>query len=97
MQKLCNGHAVVDFKQDLLMKTCNKDFLAKHLASAIQLIERQQELVINQRVHLSHYQKDIVQLQSDLIKAQKKSIEKLGSEITMFKREISETVQGTVE
>ena len=97
LQKLCNVHSVAALKQELLSKTCNKDVLAKYLANAMELIERQQEMVINQRVHISHHQKDIVQLQSDVIEAQKKSIEKLGSQITMFKREISETVQGTVE
>lgn len=97
MQKLCKVHNAADVEQVVLMRTCNKDVLARHLASAMVLIERQHEFVINQRVHISHHQKDIVQLQGDLIEAQKKSIEKFQNEVTRFKKELSETVQDTVE
>ena len=53
----------------------------------------------NQRVQYisSYYKSDIIQLQTDLIDAQKKSIERFDNKVTQFKNEISKTVQDTVE
>ena len=53
--------------------------------------------VINQRVHnISSYKSDIIQLQTDLIDAHKKSIERFDNKGTQFKNKILKTVQDTV-
>ena len=53
----------------------------------------------NQRVQYisSYYKSDIIQLQTDLIDAKKKSNERFENKVTQFKIEISKTVQDTVE
>ena len=76
---------------------CNKDVLASNLAQALALIERQHMLIVNQRVHVSAYQSDIIKLQSDFIDVQKKSIDQFQNSVTRMKNEISETVQDTVK
>ena len=59
---------------ETMMKLGNKDVVAKFLVTALQLLERQHNMVINQRVHLSSYQHDIIQLQSSVIDAQEKAL-----------------------
>jgi hypothetical protein len=60
---------------EYLMKMGNKDVIAHYLASALQLLDRQHNLVIDQRVHISSYQKDIIKLQRDVIDAQGKALQ----------------------
>ena len=48
--------AVGSMTEETMMKLGNKDVVAKCLVNALQLIERQHNMVINQRVHLSSYQ-----------------------------------------
>ena len=97
VQKLCKVYSVVGVKQDILSKNCNKDVLAEHLERALALIERQHNLVINQRVHISGFQSDIIKLQGDLIDTQKKSMDKFQDSVIRIKKELSETVQDTVK
>ena len=59
---------------ETMMKLGDKDVVAKCLLSALKLIERQHNMVINQRVHLSSYQQDIIKLQSSVIDAQEKAL-----------------------
>jgi len=55
--------AVGSMTEETMMKLGNKDVVAKFLVTALQLLERQHNMVINQRVHLSSYQQDIIRLQ----------------------------------
>ena len=77
MQKLCRVYDVAAVKHDILLKTSNNDVLSAHLLRALELIERQHMFVINQRVHISAYKFDIIQLQIDLIDAQKNQLKGL--------------------
>ena len=54
LQKLCKVYNASHDDQGVLIRTCHKDVLARHLASVMVLIERQHAFVINQRVHISH-------------------------------------------
>ena len=67
-------HGVGNLTTEVMMKLGNKDVVAKYLASALQLIERQHNMVINQRVHISSYKNDIIKLQSSVIAAQAKAL-----------------------
>ena len=44
-------HHVENVKIETLMRTGNKDVLAKQLVNALLLIERQHNLIVDQRVH----------------------------------------------
>jgi hypothetical protein len=66
--------AVESMTEETMMKLGNKDVVARCLLNALKLIERQHNLVINQRVHLSSYQQDIIKLQSAVIDAQEKAL-----------------------
>ena len=72
-----------------LMKIGTKDVMAQRLVDALQLIERQHNFVINQRVHISSYQQDIIKLQSDVIDAQEKALQ--------VADRISQTVEDSVQ
>ena len=94
MFKLCNVHGVVDNNKVNMLKIGTKDVLATQLVRALELIERQHNLIINQRVHVSTYQSDIIQLQSDVIDAQRKSIQEFKNDVI---GQLSETVKDTVQ
>jgi len=89
MFKQCKVHEVGSMTPELLVKLGTKDVLAQYLMSALQLIERQHNFVINQRVHISSYQHDIIKLQSDVIAAHEKTLR-----VTEY---ISKTVEGSVQ
>ena len=86
-------HRVEDVKIENVMRMGNKDVLAKHLVNALKLIERQNMLVINQRVHASSYREEIMKLQSNVIDTQKKEMDKFKREVC---QDITETVQNSV-
>lgn len=75
--ELCKVHHVANVKLDNVMRAGNKDAISNHLIRALQLIERQHNLIINQRVHAKSYQDEIIKLQSDVIDAQKKEMKQL--------------------
>ena len=83
-------HHVEDVKLENVMRVGNKDVIARQLVRALALIDRQHNLVINQRVHASAFQQEIIKLQSDVIDAQRKEMEQ-------FKTDICEDITETVE
>ena len=76
--KLCKVYQV----QDNVTKIGTKDVVVQHLVHALQLIERQQMFIVNQRVYISSYQKDIIKLQDKVIDAQNKVMDKLTTGVT---------------
>ena len=86
----CKVHHVEDVKLENVMRVGNKDVIARQLVRALALIDRQHNLVINQRVHASAFQQEIIKLQSDVIDAQRKEMEQ-------FKTDICEDITETVE
>ena len=92
MFEQCKVHSIGNISTDNLMKLGTKDTIAKYLLSAIQLIDRQHNFVINQRVHISSYQQDIIKLQSDVIFAQEKGLEAIQAA-----ERLTETVEETVK
>ena len=74
---------------EVMMKLGNKDVLAKFILDAVQLIERQHNMVVNQRVYISCNQQDIIKLQSSVIDAQEKALQ-----VTNY---ISRTVEDSVQ
>ena len=96
-KKLCKVFSVGDVEQGALMRTCNKEVLAAHLVNALRLIERQHELVINQRVQITQHQSRVVELQDDLIESQKQTIEEFNGTVARLKHHITESVQKSVE
>ncbi len=96
--KLCKVYHVEDVKQENMMKIGNKDVFANQLVCALKLIERQQMLIIDQKVHVSAYQKDVIKLQSDVINSQKKTMDDFMLHVTEeLTAELSKTVQDTVQ
>jgi hypothetical protein len=93
MFKLCKVHEMNSITAESLTKIGTKDVLAKCLANALQLMDRQHNFAINLRVHMSSYQQDIIKLQSDVIDAQAKALQ-----ITeRISSSISKTVEQSVE
>ena len=92
--KQSNVHSVGGAKQENMMRIGNKDVLAKKLVEALALIERQNMLIINQRVHVSAYEQDIIKLQNDVINAQRKAMDQFKIDMT---RQVSKTVADTVQ
>ena len=89
--ELCKVHHVENVKLDNVMRSGNKDAVSNQLIRALQLIERQHNLIINQRVHARSYQEEIIKLQSDVIDAQKKEMKQL------LECDISEAVDKSVK
>ena len=97
MGKLCKVYRVGDIDQAAFMKACNKDVLATNLGEALKLIERQHQLIINQRVKISQQQENVVKLQDDVITAQKQTIEKTSHAVNGMKHAVTQCVQESVK
>ena len=93
MGKLFKVYRVGDIDQAAFMKACNKDVLATNLGEALKLIERQHQLIINQRVKISQQQENVVKLQDDVITAQKQTIEKTSHAVNGMKHAVTQCVQ----
>ena len=90
MLQQCKVHEVASITPEIMMaKLGTKETMSKYFLAAVQLIERQHNLVIHQRVKISSYQEDIIKLQSDVIAAQEKSLKAA--------ERISETVAESVQ
>lgn len=89
--ELCKVHHVENVKLETVMRAGNKDVISNQLIRALQLIERQHNLIINQRVHVASYKDEIVKLQSEVIDVQKKELKQL------LESDISEAVQKSVK
>jgi hypothetical protein len=60
---------------EMLLKLGSKENVAKWLLCAVQLLDRQHNFVMNQRVNISCYQEDIIKLQGEVIDDQRKALE----------------------
>jgi hypothetical protein len=89
MLKQCKVFEVGSITPEIMAKLGTKETMAKYFLAAVQLMERQHNLAINQRVRISSYQEDIIKLQSDVIHAQEKSLKAA--------ERISETVAESVQ
>jgi len=68
--KQCKVDCVQELNHESVNKIGNKGDLAAKFLQAMQLIERQHNMIINQRVHVSQYQSRMIQLQDQVIKLQ---------------------------
>ena len=68
--KQCKVDFVQELNHESVNKIGNKGDLAAKFLQAMQLIERQHNMIINQRVHVSQYQSRMIQLQDQVIKLQ---------------------------
>ena len=68
--KQCKVDCVQELNHESVNKIGNKGDLAAKFLHAMQLIERQHNMIINQRVHVSQYQSRMIQLQDQVIKLQ---------------------------
>ena len=101
--KWCKVGDLAGVNREIVMKAGNKDVLAEHFVRALQLIERQHNMVINQIVHVRSYESDIIKLQERVITLQEKTM-KLQEQIISaktdgekLKTDIVETVQKEVK
>jgi hypothetical protein len=60
--KLCRVNSAQELNHDNVNKIGTKGELAAKFLQAMQLIERQHNMIINQRVHVSEYKSDIIKL-----------------------------------
>ena len=74
MFQWCNVYNVANINQECVMKAGNKDVLAANLVRALALIERQNNMIINQRVHIDAYKTDIIKMQDQIITVQERVI-----------------------
>ena len=72
--KQCKVDCVQELNHESVIKIGNKGDLAAKFLQAMQLIERQHNMIINQRVHVSQYQSRMIQLQDQVIKLQEQLI-----------------------
>ena len=73
--KRCKLYDVEHATPESFLKLGTKDVVAGWLTSADRLLNRQQNYLINQRIHISSYKEDIIELQGKVIKAQKEALE----------------------
>ena len=72
--KLCKVNCVQELTIDNANRIGNKGDLAEKFLRAMQLIERQHNMIINQRVHVSQNQSRMIELQDQVISLQKRLI-----------------------
>ncbi|KAL5263941.1 hypothetical protein ACHWQZ_G005133 [Mnemiopsis leidyi] len=97
--KLCKVNSVQELNYDIVSKTGTKGDLAAKFLQAMQLIERQHNLIINQRVHVSQNQCRMIELQDQVISLQerllsaKEGLSKAKEVSEQFKSEIVKSFQ----
>ncbi len=93
--KWCKVNDVAGLTQETVVKAGNKDVLGANFVRALQLIERQHNLILNQRVHVESYKSDIIKMQEKVITLQERLItaQTVGKE---YKADIVNTVQNVV-
>ena len=105
----CKTHNAENITLAMLQKLGTKDVLTDWLFKALQLIIRQHNFAINQRVYISQYKNDIISLQSDLLQY-KGDVIKLQSDLIdankdssncceklQFSEEFSDSIEEAVE
>ena len=100
--KLCKVDCVQELNQEIVNKIGTKGELAAKFLQAMQLIERQHNMIINQRVHVSQYQSRMIELQDQVISLQerlltaKEGLSKANKVSEQFKTEIVNSFQKEV-
>ena len=104
MRALCKISDFSSITEQCTAKIGTKDVIAKQLASALKLMERQHLLIINQRGHENALLHDIKSAQSDIICLQEKLIvekervnQTLARDHGEFKNKIVEEISGKIE
>ena len=72
--KWCKVNNVEGLTEETVVKAGNKDVLGANFVRALQLIERQHNLILNQRVHVESYKSDIIKMQEQVIFLQERII-----------------------
>ncbi len=93
--KFCKVNDVAGLTQETVVKAGNKDVLGANLVRALQLIERQHNLILNQRVHIESYKSDIIKMQEQVITLQERIIT-AQTVSKQYKADIVNTVQNEV-
>ena len=70
--KLCKVNCVQELTPEIVNKIGNKGDLNVKFLQAMQLIERQHNMIINQRVHMSQHQSRMIELQDQVISLQER-------------------------
>ena len=70
--KLCKVNCVQELTPEIVNKIGNKGDLNVKFLQAMQLIERQHNMIINQRVHMSQHQSHMIELQDQVISLQER-------------------------
>jgi hypothetical protein len=78
--KLCKVNQVQDVNRENVTKIGTKDIVENHHVHALQLIERQQMFIANERVH---YQKDLKRLE-EVIKELKDQLDNFTGKLTVI-------------
>ena len=100
--KLCKVNCVQELSPESVNKIGNKGDLNVKFLQAMQLIERQHNMIINQRVHMSQHQSRMIELQDQVISLQerlltaKEGLSKARKVSEDFKTEIVNTFQKEV-
>ena len=100
--KLCKVNCVQELSPEIVNKIGNKGDLNVKFLQAMQLIERQHNMIINQRVHMSQHQSRMIELQDQVISLQERlltaneGLSKARKVSEDFKTEIVNTFQKEV-
>ena len=100
--KLCKVNCVQELTPEIVNKIGNKGDLNVKFLQAMQLIERQHNMIINQRVHMSQHQSRMIELQDQVISLQERlltaneGLSKARKVSEDFKTEIVNTFQKEV-
>ena len=70
--KLCKVNCVQELSPEIVNKIGNKGDLNVKFLQAMQLIERQHNMIINQRVQMSQHQSRMIELQDQVISLQER-------------------------
>ena len=92
MLEQCKVHRVENVKIDCVMRVGNKDVVAMQLVRALQLIETQHNLIINQRENADTFKEEIIKLQRNLIEAQHEQVQAIRSGICEDALELVEDI-----
>ena len=70
--KLCKVNNFQELTNEIANKSGNKGELLSIFVPAMKLLERQHNLIMNQRVHVESYKTDVIHLQSEVISLQER-------------------------
>ena len=70
--KLCKVNNFQELTNEIANKSGNKGELLSIFVPAMKLLERQHNLIMNQRVHVESYKTDVIHLQNEVISLQER-------------------------